>query len=76
VRTQYLIECSNGPDDDTGPMDCDWWQPPPKPGSAAAKRKLHRTAVAAERWAQSPEAAELRDRLQELGYSPETDYGP
>jgi Right handed beta helix region len=76
VRTAYLIECSNGPDDDTGPMDCDWWQAPAKPGSAAAKRTLHRTAVAAERWAASPEADELRGRLTELGYSPETDYGP
>lgn len=76
VRTQYLVECSNGPDDDTGPMDCDWWQPPPKPGSAAAKRKLHRTAVAAARWSESPEAAELQARLDQLGYGPETDYGP
>jgi hypothetical protein len=76
ARTGYLIECSNGPDDDTGPMDCDWWQPPPKPGSAAAKRKLHRTAAATARWAQSPEAAEVRTRLQELGYGPESDYGP
>ena len=76
VRTQYLIECSNGPDDDTGPMDCDWWQAPPKPGSAAAKRKLYRTAAAAERWATTPEAEALRTRLEELGYGPETDYGP
>ncbi len=76
ARTQYLIECSNGPDDDTGPMDCDWWQPPAKPGSAAAKRKLHRTAAATARWSKSPEAAELQARLQELGYGPESDYGP
>ena len=21
----YLVDCSNGPDKDTGPLDCDWW---------------------------------------------------
>ena len=31
AKTQYLIECSNGPDNDTGPTDCDWWRPAPQP---------------------------------------------
>ena len=35
-KLNYLVECGNGPDDDTGPTDCDWWTTPPQPGSAAA----------------------------------------
>ena len=27
-----------GTGEDTGPLDCDWWQHPPQPASAAAKR--------------------------------------
>lgn len=38
LKEAYLLECSNGPDDDTGPLDCDWWRPAPQPMSAAAKR--------------------------------------
>ena len=37
AKTQYLIECSNGPDNDTGPTDCDWWRPAPQPGSESAE---------------------------------------
>jgi hypothetical protein len=70
VRTQYLIDCSEGPDDDTGPMACDWWQPPAKPGSAAAALQLNRQAEAAAQWERSPEADALRERLAELGYAP------
>ena len=31
AKLGYLVECSNGPDDDTGPIDCDWWTTPPQP---------------------------------------------
>ncbi|MGB2850643.1 MAG: hypothetical protein WBC01_03155 [Solirubrobacterales bacterium] len=31
AKLAYLIECGNGPDDDTGPTDCDWWSLPPAP---------------------------------------------
>ena len=38
AKTEYLVDCSNGPDTDTSPLACDWWVPPAKPGSAAAQR--------------------------------------
>src|SRR5829696_612725 len=31
AKLGYLVECSNGPDDDTGPNDCDWWRRPAQP---------------------------------------------
>ncbi len=37
AKLVYLIDCGNGPDEDTGPTDCDWWSLPPKPGTAAAQ---------------------------------------
>jgi Right handed beta helix region len=68
AKTNYLIDCSDGPDEETGPLDCDWWQPPPPPQSAAAAREQRRAARAAARWEQSAEADALRDRLAELGF--------
>ena len=70
AKTGYLIDCGDGPDEDTSPLACDWWQPPPRPGTAAAARKQNRTALAVERWEASVEAEALRDRLAELGYGP------
>jgi hypothetical protein len=70
VKTNYLIDCADGPDEETGPLDCDWWQPPPPPQSAAAAREQRRAARAAARWEQSAEADALRDRLAELGFGP------
>jgi hypothetical protein len=70
AKTAYLVECSNGPDEDTGPLDCDWWRPPPQPGTAAAARDRRHTARAVARWEQSAEADALRERLAELGFGP------
>ena len=39
AKLVYLVDCGNGPDDDTGPTDCDWWTLPPKPGTAAAQER-------------------------------------
>jgi len=66
AKTQYLIDCSNGPDDDTSPMACDWWQPPEQPGSAEAARKRKAFARAARGFAQTAEADRLRKRMAEL----------
>jgi hypothetical protein len=66
-REAYLVECSNGPDEDTGPLDCDWWQRPPQPASAAAKRDQRAEAKAAAEFEDSPEAAALQARIDQLG---------
>jgi hypothetical protein len=66
AKTQYLVDCSNGPDKDTGPMDCDWWVTPARPGSAEAARQQRRAARAGRAFNASPEAARLRKRMADL----------
>jgi hypothetical protein len=66
AKEAYLVECSNGPDEDTGPLDCDWWTPPAKPGSAAAQARARSVAAASQRFATSAEAAALRTRMETL----------
>jgi hypothetical protein len=65
AKLNYLLECGNGPDDDTGPTDCDWWTVPPRPGSVAAARALRRGSSAAREFERSPQAAALRQRVAE-----------
>jgi hypothetical protein len=65
AKLLYLIDCGDGPDEDTGPTDCDWWQLPAQPGTAAANAaKLD--AAAAREFEDSPEAKVLRKRVAEL----------
>ena len=66
AKEAYLVDCSEGPDDETGPMDCDWWTPPPRPGSpeAAARRQAFRAA--AREFEASPEAQRLRERMEAM----------
>ena len=66
AKLAYLIDCGNGPDDDTGPTDCDWWTPPPRPGSPAALGNGTSRAAASRAFEKSLEAAALRERLAEL----------
>ena len=66
AKLVYLIECGNGPDEDTGPTDCDWWQVPAQPGSAAAATTVLRQAAAAKAFEDSPEARALRERVAAL----------
>jgi hypothetical protein len=62
----YLIECGNGPDEDTGPEDCDWWQVPPEPGSSDAQAARIARAEAGAAFAGSPEERALERRVAEL----------
>jgi hypothetical protein len=66
AKTQYLIECSNGPDDDTGPTDCDWWRPAPQPASAAAAREGAERAQAFREFARTDRARDLLARMEDL----------
>jgi hypothetical protein len=65
-KERYLIECSEGPDENTGPLDCDWWTPPPKPGSDAAAAKRRRFARASRAYAASDEGRRLLRRMEAL----------
>jgi hypothetical protein len=66
AKEAYLLDCSEGPDEDTSPMACDWWDLPPKPGSPAARTAQQSFATAARRFAGTPEAQRLRARMEEL----------
>ena len=65
-KLNYLVECGNGPDEDTGPTDCDWWQLPAQPGSAAAAAARASQDEAAEAFENSPEARALERRVAAL----------
>ena len=66
AKTQYLVDCSEGPDEDTGPLDCDWWSDPPRPGSEAAVQRSAAFSKAARRFDTSARGARLRSRIAEL----------
>ena len=66
AKLSYLVECGNGPDDDTGPTDCDWWVRPARPGSATARITALSRAAAAQAFEESPEAEALRKRIAAL----------
>jgi hypothetical protein len=66
AKTAYLVDCSEGPDEDTGPMDCDWWSVPPKPNSQAAERRKAEFAAAARDFADSAEGRRLQARMEAL----------
>jgi hypothetical protein len=66
AKEAYLVDCSEGPDEETGPLDCDWWTPPAKPGSAAAEARRREVAAASARFAQTPEANRLRTKMKIL----------
>ncbi|MDX6671429.1 MAG: hypothetical protein QOI91_1792 [Solirubrobacteraceae bacterium] len=66
AKEAYLVDCSEGPDTDTSPLACDWWTPPARPGSAAARARSREVADASERFRHTPEAAALRERMAAL----------
>jgi hypothetical protein len=65
-KEAYLIDCSEGPSDAQGPVECDWWTPPPKPGSAAASRQKREFIRDSRRFARSEEGRRLLERMNEL----------
>jgi hypothetical protein len=76
AKEAYLVDCSQGPSGGPprtlapggggNPLGCDWFTPPPRPGSAQAASKRRATEIAAREYEQTPEAERLRQRMQEL----------
>ena len=66
AKLVYLVDCSDGPDADTGPTDCDWWGTPARPGSAAAASAAANRSAAASSVEGSRESEALRKRVAEL----------
>jgi hypothetical protein len=65
-KEKYLVECSEGPDEDTGPLDCDWWTPPPRPGSEEAAARRRAFVRASRAFAASEEGRHLQQRMEAL----------
>ena len=63
-KTQYLIDCSMGPD--AGTSSCDWFEPAQQPGSEAAARAHAEAVRKARAFAQTAEADRLSERIEEL----------
>ena len=66
AKEVYLVDCSEGPDDESGPLDCDWWTTPARPGSAAAERRGRDVARASQAFEGTPDADRLRRRMEAL----------
>jgi hypothetical protein len=66
AKEQYLVDCAEGPDEETGPLDCDWWTPPNRPGSTAASAHSADVAEASEEFADSPEGRAMQRRMEAL----------
>jgi hypothetical protein len=66
AKEAYLVECSNGPDEDTGPLDCDWFTPPARPGSAAAQARRREVLAASQQFEGSAAGKALRERMEAI----------
>ena len=66
AKEVYLVDCGNGPDEDTGPLDCDWWDTPARPTSFAARAASRRFAAAAREFAKTAAARRMRERVEQL----------
>ena len=75
AKEAYLVDCSEGPGGGTSGfapggngngLACDWWQAPERPGSPEAQARQREVAAASRAYATTPEAAELRARMEQL----------
>ena len=60
VKTQYLVDCAESK------ATCDWYDTPPKPGSAQAASQARENAREARRFGGSAEAKRLLSRMERL----------
>jgi hypothetical protein len=66
AKERYLVDCAEGPDEDTSPLACDWWTPPPKPGSEAARKRAIEFERAARIYSASAEGRRMLQRMRAL----------
>ena len=66
AKTQYLVDCSEGPDQETSPMACDWWFAPPKPTGAEARRRRLAFAGASRDFARTSAGQRILERIDAL----------
>ena len=69
VKTNYLINCAEGPGkNDTGEsMSCDWYSNPPQPDTKEAARARAAMDAEARAYLRTPESKRLLERIEALG---------
>jgi hypothetical protein len=67
AKEAYLVECAQGPKPPTGPIACDWYTAPPKPGSPEEAAQRQRYEEASRAFLASPQATDLRKLVEGLG---------
>ncbi len=67
AKEAYLLECSQGPKATPGPIACDWYQAPPKPGSEEERRQREKYEALGIQYADSPQAAQLQKIIESFG---------
>ena len=66
AKEVQLVDCAGLVDLGATPLGCDWFTPPARPGSAAARSRGRAQATAARRFAGSEQGARVRRQLSEL----------
>ncbi len=67
VKFAYLLACFLAREGDLPPEQCDWYELPPKPGSAAARKQGTRVReVGVRKFLKTERAAELEAQLDEI----------
>lgn len=66
VKLAYLLSCFLARQGDLPPEQCDWYDVPPQPGTAAAAAKQRRFERGAREFLETERAAELQKRIDEL----------
>ncbi len=66
VKFAYLLSCFLAREGESPPESCDWYELPPRPGSAAAARKQRAFASGAREFLRSARAKQLQDQIGEV----------
>ena len=66
AKSAYLVTCFLAREDAAPPESCDWYDVPPQPGTAAARRQQREFAQGSRRFAKTERAQEIEAHLREL----------
>jgi hypothetical protein len=66
AKEAYLVECAEGPKKSPGPIPCDWYTAPPKPGSPEAAQQRAQYDAMGRSYAESPQGQALKKTLENL----------
>jgi hypothetical protein len=73
VKVAYLLSCFLAREGESPPETCDWYELPPRPGSAAAARKRRAFAAGAREFLRTARAKQLQDRMGSVAGIPDSE---